>query len=83
MLGKVKIAKTEAHKFAAACELEDVLIKESKDAGNNMVFALTFKTAGNLIEVGRYMQTLPADAKPTPPKVKATPADATPETKKK
>ena len=71
MQGKIKIDKKLANKLAAACELEDVVIRGIVPAGNNVVISINYKTAGNLVEVGRYLETLPDDAKPTPKVEKA------------
>lgn len=70
MLGKAKIKVSEASKFAVACELSDVTIRDNRVIGDEAVVELLFKSADNLISVGGYMKTLPADVKPTPPKAK-------------
>lgn len=68
MKGKATIPASDLGKFGKAAELTDVNITKAEPVGKNVFLEFNYKTVENAINLGRYLETLPADSKPTPKK---------------
>lgn len=79
MKGKVTILQDDALRFAAACEIADVTLKDNRVVGDSVKIVLDYAKLDDIVKVGSLIATkagLSAGAKPTPAEVKEKPAKA-------
>lgn len=58
--GKLKVLNVDVPKLVLASELADVKIneEESKEIGDTSIIEISFKTANQLFELGRYVDKI-------------------------
>ncbi len=55
---KLKIAKTDLKKLKVAANFSGVKLGDGISAGNNVITEVNFRNPADLVELGRYMETV-------------------------